>query len=193
MTACPTLLTGRLILRPMEESDLDAYVELLGTPELRSALHLTGATSRRQAWLGMAQWRGQWELRGSGQFAVEERATGQFVGRAGLHRPEQDDWPGLEVGWALHPHRWGRGYATEAGAASLAYAFDVMGATEAFSVILPENLRSQAVARRLGLVLVEERVLSSFPESPHGIWRIDRDTWAASPLSRGRDGTGPLL
>ena len=193
MTACPTLLTERLILRPMEESDLDAYTGLLATPEIRAALHLSGTPSPREAWLGMAQWRGQWELRGSGQFAVEERATGAFVGRAGLHRPEQDDWPGLEVGWALHPTWWGRGYATEAGAASLAYAFDVMGEPEVFSVILPENLASQAVARRLGLSLVEERVLSSYPSAPHGIWRIDRARWSASPLSRGRDGTGPLL
>jgi [ribosomal protein S5]-alanine N-acetyltransferase len=193
MTACPTLLTERLVLRPLEESDLDAYTELLDAPEVRRALHLTGPSTRREAWLGMAQWRGQWELRGSGQFAVEERATGRFVGRAGLHRPEQDDWPGLEVGWALHPTWWGRGYATEAGAASLAYAFDVMGVDEAFSLILPENLRSRAVAGRLGLTLVEERVLASYPAAAHGIWRIDRTTWVASPLSRGRDGTGPLL
>jgi ribosomal-protein-alanine N-acetyltransferase len=193
MTACPTLLTERLVLRPMEESDLDAYTELLATPEVRRSLHLTGSPSRRDAWLGMAQWRGQWELRGSGQFAVEERATGRFVGRAGLHRPEQDDWPGLEVGWALHPEWWGRGYATEAGAASLAYAFDVMGVDEAFSLILPENQRSQAVAKRLGLALMEERLLSNYPAAPHGIWRIAASAWAASPLSRGRDGTGPLL
>jgi len=192
MTACPTLLTERLILRPMEESDLDAYTEMLATPEVGAALHLSGV-SRSDAWLGMAQWRGQWELRGSGQFAVEERSTGSFVGRAGLNRPERDDWPGLEVGWALHPGWWGRGYATEAGAASLAYAFDVMGVPEAFSVILPENVASQAVARRLGLSLVEERVLSSYPAAPHGIWRIDRATWLASPVSRGSDGTGPLL
>jgi RimJ/RimL family protein N-acetyltransferase len=116
-----------------------------------------------------------------------------LVGRAGLHRPEQDDWPGLEVGWALHPSWWGSGYATEAGVAALSYAFDVMGAAEVYSVILPENLRSQAVARRLGLSLVEERVLSSCPAAPHGICRIDRRAWSASPRSRGRDGTGPLL
>ncbi len=193
MTACPTLLTERLILRPFEESDLDAYTELLTTPELRHSFRLSESFSRRDAWLGMAQWRGQWELRGSGQFALEERASGRFVGRAGLHRPESVDWPGLEVGWALHPDSWGQGYATEAGAASLAYAFGVMGATEVFSVILPSNHRSQRVARRLGLALVEERLLASLPEEPHAIWRIDRRQWESSPLSRGRDGTGPLL
>jgi len=193
MTACPTLLTERLILRPFEESDLDAYTELLGAPEVRHSLRLTGTTGRPGAWLAMAQWRGQWELRATGQFALEERATGRFVGRAGLHRPELDDWPGVEVGWALHPDTWGRGYATEAGAASLAYAFSVMGLAEVYSVILPDNARSQAVAARLGLTLVDERVLSNHPEEPHGIWRIERRQWEASPLSRGRDGTGPLL
>src|ERR1700674_487014 len=101
MTACPTLLTERLILRPFEESDLDAYTELLSTPEVRRSLRLPETISRREAWSGMAQWRGQWELRGSGHFALEERATGRFVGRAGLHRPGGGDWARLEGGWAL--------------------------------------------------------------------------------------------
>jgi RimJ/RimL family protein N-acetyltransferase len=193
MTACPTLVTERLVLRPLAESDIDDYVELFTTPEVRQALHLPDTFSRADAWSTMAQWRGQWELRGSGQWAVEERSTGLFVGRAGLHRPERPDWPGLEVGWALHPRHWGKGYATESGASSMAYAFEVMGVDAVFSVILPENDRSQAVARRLGLVLVEERVLSSFPSAPHGIWRIGREEWLRSGVPRpGRDSSGPL-
>ncbi len=187
MTACPTLVTERLILRPFEESDLDAYTELLTHPEVRDALRLPDTYSRRDAWLGMAQWRGQWELRGSGQFAVEERTTGQLVGRAGLHRPEVHDWPGLEVGWTLHPRYWGNGYATEAGACSVAYAFEVVGADEVFSVILPDNRRSQAVASRLGLTLLEERFLSTYPEQPHGIWRLERARWEQAGGSRPSD------
>ena len=166
MTACPTLLTERLVLRPFAESDLDAYTELLRTPEVRDSLKITGTVSPSTAWLGMAQWRGQWELRGTGQFALEERATGRFVGRAGLHHPVQDDWPGIEVGWALHPAVWGRGYATEAGAASLAYAFDVMGIAEVFSLILPDNLRSRAVADRLGLTRWRSGCSPTSPTSP---------------------------
>ena len=191
MTACPTLVTDRLILRPLEEPDLDAYTEVLMTPEVRRSLHLPATFSRGDAWAGMAQWRGQWELRGSGQWAVEERSSGRFVGRAGLHRPEVPAWPGLEVGWTLHPTYWGKGYATEAGASAIAYAFEVIGAGEVFSIILPENERSQAVARRLGLTLIEERVLSSLPESPHGIWRLGRDQWVWAP-SPGGGADGPL-
>jgi ribosomal-protein-alanine N-acetyltransferase len=177
MTACPTLTTERLILRPFDESDLEAYTDMLMAPEVHRAFHLPTTFTRADAWLGMAAWRGQWELRGSGQWALEDRATGRFVGRAGLHRPELPDWPGLEVGWSLHPDQWGRGYATEAGARSIAYAFEALAVDEVFSVILPENVRSQAVAGRLGLSLIDERVLSSFPQSPHGIWRLGRDQW----------------
>ncbi|HVB94096.1 MAG TPA: GNAT family N-acetyltransferase [Acidimicrobiales bacterium] len=181
MTACPTLITERLILRPLEESDLGSYTDMLLAPEVHRSLHLPESFSRADAWHGMAAWRGQWELRGSGQWALEERVGGRFVGRAGLHRPEWPDWPGLEVGWALHPSWWGHGYATEAGHRSISYAFEVLDADEVFSVILPENRRSQAVAGRLGLSLLEERVLSSFPGSPHGIWRLGRDEWEAGP------------
>jgi RimJ/RimL family protein N-acetyltransferase len=191
MTACPTLVTERLILRPLEESDLDAYTELFTTPEVRASLLIPEDFSRSDAWVSMAQWRGQWELRGSGQFGVEERATGRFVGRAGLHRPERPDWPGLEVGWALHPDSWGRGYATEAGASSIAYAFEVMGVDEVFSVILHDNHRSQAVAERLGLTFLEDRVLSNHPQEHHGIWRLGRDRWAPPEPRRAGD-SGPL-
>jgi RimJ/RimL family protein N-acetyltransferase len=175
VTACPTLVTERLVLRPFREEDLDAYTAVMTTPEVRRSLHLAEGYSRSDAWYGMAGWRGQWELRGTGQWALEERSTGELVGRAGLHHPERDDWPGIEVGWVLHPSRWGRGYATEAGRRSIAYAFDELGAERVFSVILPENEPSAAVARRLGFRLVEERVLASFPQAPHGIWRLDRE------------------
>jgi RimJ/RimL family protein N-acetyltransferase len=186
MTGCPTLETERLLLRPLEESDLDAYTEMLLQPEVRRSLRLPRTYSRSDAWRGMAQWRGQWELRGSGQWAVCERAGGEFVGRAGLHCPELPDWPGMEVGWTLHPAHWGKGYATEAAERSIAYAFEVLGVDEVFSVILPENERSQAVARRVGLTFLDERVLSSYPETAHGIWRLGRQQWA----SAGRDVSG---
>jgi RimJ/RimL family protein N-acetyltransferase len=190
MTACPTLTTERLVLRPLEESDLDAFTELHLEPEVRRSLALPRTYSRSDAWRSIAQWRGQWELRGSGQWAVTERATGLFVGRAGLHRPEVPDWPGLEVGWALRPAHWGKGYATEAGRRSIAYAFAEIGVDEVFSVIRPENERSEAVARRLGLTLVDRRVLSGLPDSALGIWRLGHDEWRAwDPSISG--GAGP--
>ena len=82
----------------------------------------------------------------------------------------RSDWPGLELGWTFHPSHWGNGYATEAGRANMDWAFANHDVDELVSVILPENAASQAVARRLGFTLRDERVLSFFPAKPHGIW-----------------------
>ena len=109
----PTFETDRLVLRPLLEEDLEPLLEVYRTPELRRWLHLDEEPSREDVWRMMAVWRGMWELRGCGQLAVIERATGRVVGRAGTHLPEREDWPGIEVGWALHPDVWGSGVADE--------------------------------------------------------------------------------
>ena len=177
MSACPTLVTDRLILRPFTESDLDAYFEVMTTPEVRASLCVPETFAPVTAWMAMAAGLGQWELGGSGQWALEKRSSGRMVGRAGLNRPPWPDWPGLEVGWALHPECWGLGYATEAGARAIDLAFEALGADAVVSVILAENERSQRVARRLGFELADERVLSYFPDLPHGIWKLTRARW----------------
>ncbi len=174
MGACPTLETERLILRPFREDDVDAYAAVLQAPEVRASLHLPDDVGREDAWLGMAQQLGQWELRGTGQWALEEKATGIFVGRGGMFFPERSDWPGIEIGWTLHPAQWGKGYATEAGAAAVEYAFAHHDVDELYSLILLENHASQAVARRLGFTPWQERVMKAFPTMPHMIWRLER-------------------
>ena len=103
---------------------------------------------RDAAWRSMAAHLGHWSLRGFGQWALEARATGEFVGRAGLWQPE--GWPGLEVGWILARPHWGQGYATEAGRAAIEYAFGELDAGHVISLIRPENHASVRVAERLG-------------------------------------------
>jgi RimJ/RimL family protein N-acetyltransferase len=174
VTACPTLQTERLVLRPFHDDDVDAYFVVLDTPEVRRSLHLPEALSRDDAWQQMAVWRGQWELRGSGQWALIRRDDGAFLGRAGLHRPERVGWPGLEVGWTLHPDHWGQGYATEAGRASIDWAFANHGVDQLVSCILAENTASQNVARRLGFTHDRDEVLPHFPSMPHGVWTLGR-------------------
>ena len=146
MGSCPTIETERLILRPFREADVDAYTALLQTPQVRASLHLPDDVGRYDAWLGFATWLGQWELRGTGQWALEEKASGTFVGRAGMHFPARADWPGIEIGWALHPDQWGKGYATEAGAAAVAYAFANHDVDAGLPVLTLMN-RGRAIAR----------------------------------------------
>jgi len=180
VSACPTLTTDRLVLRPFRDDDLDPMFAVMATPEVRASLHLADDLSPGDAWRALCGFAGLWELKGLGQWALEERSTGRFVGRAGLYWRPEPDWPGVEVGWMLDPTTWGAGYATEAGARAVRYGFEVLGQPALFSVILPENTRSQAVARRLGYRPGEERRLSHFPDLPHVVWRLEREDWEAS-------------
>jgi len=185
MSACPTLTTDRLVLRPFRPEDLDALFAVMTTDQVRAALHVPDDFTRRDAWGTMTSLAGLWMLRRVGQWALEERGSGRFVGRAGLFWRAEPEWPGVEVGWMLHPDVWGSGYATEAGARAVRYGFEEAGEDTLYSVILPENTRSEAVARRLGFAPFDQRVLPHFPSAAHVIWRLERATWAAAVPTAG--------
>ena len=188
MSACPTVTTERLTLRPFRAGDLDPLFAVMTTDEVRAALHVPEDYSRAAAWGTLTSFVGLWELRHLGQWALEERGSGRFVGRAGLYWRVEAAWPGVEVGWLLDPTVWGRGYASEAGAAAVRYGFEVLGEEALCSVILPGNVRSEAVAGRLGFTAGEERVLPHFPSAAHRIWWLDRSTWAARTGAGGAAG-----
>ena len=185
MPECPTLATARLTMRPFRSEDLEPLLAIMTTDEVRASLHVPEGYSRADAWSSLVSYAGLWTLRGLGQWALEERGTGRFLGRAGLHWRTEPEWPGVEVGWLVDPAVWGRGYATEAGSRAVAFGFDVLGERSLFSVILPENLRSQGVARRLGFSPWEARVLSFFPSQAHMVWRLDRADPDASGSTAG--------
>ncbi len=92
--------------------------------------------------------RRMWALTGEGMFSILEKSSGRWIGRIGPLHPY--GWPGREVGWSLHPDAMGKGYAVEAAAASLDYAFDVLGWDDVIHCIAPDNTASAAVATRLG-------------------------------------------
>ena len=107
-----------------------------------------------------------WRTYGFGLWAVIEKAGDRMIGFAGVCHPL---WlPGwertVEVGWRLHRDAWGKGYATEAGRAGLAYGLERLGLAEIVAFIHPGNQRSAAVARRLGL---QPRERIPHPQRPH--------------------------
>ena len=110
--------------------------------------HIGEMQDRETAYRSMCSYLGHWWFRRYGPWAVEERATGAFVGRTGLMRWEP--WTDVEVAYALAPSAWGKGYALEMAARVLRYAHEVVCARGAVSHILPGNAASIRVAERLG-------------------------------------------
>ena len=172
----PTLQTERLVLRRIQEEDLDGWATLMGDPE--SARFIGGVIDRAAAWRGMAAMAGSWELRGFGMFSVVEKATGRWIGRLGPWQPE--GWPGTEVGWGLIKNAWGKGYAAEGASVAIDWAFANLGWTEVIHTIDPQNLASIALAERLGSRdLGPSKLPSPFENLNVRAWGQSREQWMA--------------
>jgi RimJ/RimL family protein N-acetyltransferase len=176
------LETERLILRPISAADFEPHAAMMADARVARFLSVDRAPlSRAGAWRQLALYVGHWTIRGCGFFSVYEKAAGgreigRWVGRVGPWMPE--GWPALEIGWGIAPADWGRGFAAEAAAASMRWAFardPALG--RLISLIDPENAQSQAVARKLG----EARTGETFrfdDKITLEVWAIGRDAFA---------------
>ena len=169
--AIPTLETERLTLRSFRDDDVGALFELSQDPDVVRYVGDRRVPTLQETWRAVAGWLGHWTLRDYGQWAVEERASGRFIGRAGIINPV--DWPGPEVGYLLGRDWWGHGYATEAAQAAMGWGFREIGFEELVSLIDPANTASIAVARRLGESLRGETDLLGNRVLIYGISRVD--------------------
>jgi RimJ/RimL family protein N-acetyltransferase len=88
------------------------------------------------------------------QLSVEDRETGELVGDVGLS-PAEDEPDVIKIGYTMSPSFQRRGYATEAVAALVAYAFGTLGADVVRAYASAENLPSIRVAEKVGMQLVE--------------------------------------
>jgi RimJ/RimL family protein N-acetyltransferase len=142
-------LAPRLTFRDMTPGDLDNMAALLGDPDVMT--YYPRPKTRPEA----AQWidwnHGLYRTRGYGLWLLTT-ADGDFVGDCGLTPQVVDGVTELEVGYHVLPALQGRGYATEAAAASRDFARTVLGAKRLIAIIHPDNRPSQRVAEKIGLL-----------------------------------------
>ena len=155
----PELPTERLLLRGWTANDFESFAEFAGDTALNS--HRGGAVDRVHAWDEFCAILGQWVLRGFGTFAIEDRASGQVAGYAGLWFPEDLEEP--ELCWSLYASFHGKGLATEAAKAVQHWAHTEKNLPALMSFIHPGNKASQRVADRLGATLEGETELRGSP------------------------------
>lgn len=144
----PTLQTERLILRAHKLEDIEHEVEFFKSDRSH---HVGGPLGEEQVFRAVMGFIGHWALRGYGFWAVEEKATGKYIGRVGLWFPV--GWPEKEIGWTLMNGAEGKGFAYEAALAARAHAYKTLGWKTAISMILHGNTRSIALAEKMGAVL----------------------------------------
>lgn len=172
MPAPFVLQTSRLRLRPFCESDLEALARLNADPETMRYLGSGKPLDRAATWKQIAAFCGHMGIRGYSILAIDDRETGEFLGRGGIWYPA--GWPMVEVGWVVDPRRQRQGIATEAGRAALNWCFDHLGSERVCSLIAPDNAASARVAEKLGARL-EDRIRVSGHEADLWIHRRPAD------------------
>ena len=111
-------------------------------------------STEQQVWSRMLSYAGHWALLGFGYWAVEEAASGAFIGELGFANFKRDiesdmrDAP--EIGWAFAVRAHGKGFASEAVRAAVAWGDERLGATRTVCLMNPENRASIRVAEKCG-------------------------------------------
>ncbi|HLG16634.1 MAG TPA: GNAT family N-acetyltransferase [Blastocatellia bacterium] len=116
------LETSRLLLRDLVPDDLDFVATMLAHPEVNRYYERQFDRYDAEVWLNRQIER--YRRDGHGLWLALDRETGTPMGQVGLAIQEVESVSHPEIGWLLHRPFWGRGYATEAAAATRDAAFN---------------------------------------------------------------------
>jgi RimJ/RimL family protein N-acetyltransferase len=177
------LRTERLLLRRWEPRDEAPMTAINRDPEVTRYLNRPMSEAALAAFHPylVEHWRqhgfGPWALEAGERIASRdggaEIASGTFLGFAGVafptYLPAVAERP--EIGWRLARVAWGRGLATEAAIAARDHAFELLGLAELIAIIHPDNARSRAVARKLGMA-VEHHVHNPLLDRVVDVWAL---------------------
>lgn len=188
--------TSRLVLRQWREQDRAPFAGLNADPLVME--HFPALLNREQSDALMDRISERLSRDGYGLWAVEVRASGEFIGFVGLAVPS---WqaaftPCTEIGWRLARSAWGQGYATEAAEVSLATAFGPAGLDEVVSFTATGNRRSRQLMERIGMTR-DPSADFDHPLVPHGplrrhvLYRLRKADWQRAIADRTTRKTHP--
>lgn len=155
--SAPALDSERLTLRAYRLEDFDDTHAMWADPAVLRFLRKP-PLSREESWTRFLRDLGHWATLGYGCWCVRDRASGRYVGEVGVfdrHRALAGEYAerfssAPEAGWVLAPWSYGRGLATEAMTAVLAWVDRGLGAPRTVCMIDGSNVASHGVARKLG-------------------------------------------
>jgi len=175
------LLTPRLKLRWLNESDADDYFAVFSDPQVMRYLGRPVWTDRAQALDQIAKMLAN-QANGTGlRMAIELRETGRLIGDACLFHFD-DANRRCETGYSLASQHWGRGYASEALEALLGYGFDTLDLNRVEADIDPANAASGRVLEKLGFRregYMPERWIVNGAKADTAFYGLLRSYWQA--------------
>jgi RimJ/RimL family protein N-acetyltransferase len=170
MSSAPTLIpcleTQRLHLRGHRLDDLGDCAAMWGDANVTRYVGGT-PVSAEDVWSKLLRYVGHWSLMGFGYWVIEEKASGRFAGEIGFAHFKRHMMPSLEgmpeIGWALPTWAHGRGFATEAARAVVAWGDAHFGPRPTACMIHPDNVPSIRVAEKCGYRQTEQTTYKGDP------------------------------
>jgi ribosomal-protein-alanine N-acetyltransferase len=167
-----TIETERLVLRELRDADVSPLVEMLSAPLvmrwLFGSVSMTADEARRFINENFVFGK---QTYGLGVLCARE--TEYFVGFAGLLSCRylyEDDF---ELGFALREDSWGKGYATEIGAAQIAYGFENFDVRRLLGLAHPQNIASLRALEKIGMKLL--KTIHTDQRGPRCVYVIKRN------------------
>jgi RimJ/RimL family protein N-acetyltransferase len=170
------LETPRLRLRLYRREDLDDLAAIIGDADTMRFYPRPFTREESLRWIedNLARYAQD----GFGLWALEDRATGEFLGNCGSVRRIVDGVTEVELGWHVRRSRWREGIATEAAIACRDHAFGPLGLERLTSIIRPVNLPSRGVAEKIGMKV--DRVFD-WRGWPHLLYAMSRGEGPPEP------------
>lgn len=143
--------TERLILRSWKEADKVPFAEMNCNDNVMRYFPVKLSVEESNDFVDRINT--EFEDTGFGLYAVEIKATGEFIGYVGFHRftidvPFSPNW---EIGWRISDRFWHNGYATEAAMACINFAREKNFSDKLYSFTAVPNIPSENVMKRIGM------------------------------------------
>jgi len=181
------LETKRLILRTWQNSDLEPFAKMNSDKDVME--FFPSILSKKESDELAAKINKHYGDNGYTLYAISLKETKEFIGFVGLLNVEKSTQyfaPSVEIGWRLTKECWGKGYATEAARAVLAYGFTELKLKEIVSFTAVINKPSQRVMEKIGLThnknddFDHPKLEENSPLLRHVLYRLTREEWKST-------------
>lgn len=170
--------TERLIIREIVPGDADGILRLDGHSSVLKYIAQKLITDLNQALKTISFIRQQYVDNGIGRWAMIEKATMSFVGWTGfklITTPTKNKVNYFDLGYSLIKDYWGKGYASEAAIACVAYGFQNLQLNEIYAIADIENTPSIKILEKAGLLKTETFV---YEGKLHYWFKLTKQDWA---------------
>jgi ribosomal-protein-alanine N-acetyltransferase len=151
------LRTAKLLLRPFSESDEAAFCAIERDPDIQRFLHLQHPRDEQEWRRRLLKIINDLTANGYGLLALTLVGTDDVIGYGGLQQCGVDTGGDLQVLIGVLPHWRGQGFAGEALAALLQWAYRDLGRQRVLGVVRADNTASLCLLARAGARHVGER------------------------------------